>query len=223
MKSTNLLREINQIRKLMGLKESYQLITESAKTNNMKVARRYLQDKFGYDNDQIMRIFGAIQTDIPNVRLNNLKFLAGVTRMYMEKQLQDGKSIQNLNKTLGFINNDKNIASKFDRNLNNLSAEDLAIQFSNNMKSAFDAEKERMSNINFGVQNKNYTIVPIPDFETASKYGEYTSWCITHYPNMYDSYTNDGLGIFYFCLKKALKMCQRKKEKIVLWMSTDYQ
>lgn len=54
-------------------------------------------------------------------------------------------------------------------------------------------------------KNDEYDIIEVPDYETASKYGKYTSWCITHYSNIYDSYTTEGMGTFYFLLKKGFE------------------
>ena len=59
MINKTLIEEVKYITKLMGIsEEKCYLITENAKNNNMKLARRYLEEKLGWDNEQIMDFFG---------------------------------------------------------------------------------------------------------------------------------------------------------------------
>ena len=146
MINKTLIEEVKYISKLMGIsEEKCYLITENAKNNNMKLARRYLEEKLGWDNEQIMDFFGKMQHDIPNVRLNNCKYFLGVTRMIMEKQLTNGESIMKLNSILKYINNDESLNSSFDRNLNGLTFEKLSEQTSEGMEQAYKSERERFS------------------------------------------------------------------------------
>lgn len=87
--------------------------------------------------------------------------------------------------------------NKYDNDLNGMSYYEIAEQF--RPMYTQDAEKSRKNS--YGKQhavNNAYTIVRVPDFETASKYGKYTSWCITHSDSAYNSYTGGGSGLFYF-------------------------
>ena len=65
-----------------------------------------------------------------------------------------------------------------------------------------------------------YNIVRIDSFEQAQQYGQYTSWCVTHDENMFNSYTNNGIGQFYFCLRHGFetekahrKLCRVRDEQ----------
>ena len=195
----------------MGIsEEKCYLITENAKNNNMKSARRYLEEKLGWNNEQIMDFFGKMQHDIPNVRMNNCKYFLGVTRMIMEKQLTDGESIMKLNSILKYINNDESLNSSFDRNLNGLTFEKLSEQTTEGMEQAYKSERERLGSTDFGERNTSYNIVKINDFEEASEYSKFTSWCVTHDDEAFDSYTNNGICVFYFCLKDGFESIPEK-------------
>ena len=211
MINKTLIEEVKYITKLMGIsEEKCYLITENAKNNNMKSARRYLEEKLGWDNEQIMDFFGKMQHDIPNVRMNNCKYFLGVTRMIMEKQLTDGESIMKLNSILKYINNDESLNSSFDRNLNGLTFEKLSEQTTEGMEQAYKSERERFSSTDFGERNTSYNIVKINDFEEASEYSKFTSWCVTHDDEAFDSYTNNGICVFYFCLKDGFESIPEK-------------
>ena len=211
MINKTLIEEVKYITKLMGIsEEKCYLITENAKNNNMKSARRYLEEKLGWDNEQIMDFFGKMQHDIPNVRMNNCKYFLGVTRMIMEKQLTDGESIMKLNSILKYINNDESLNSSFDRNLNGLTFEKLSEQTTEGMEQAYKSERERLGSTDFGERNTSYNIVKINDFEEASEYGKFTSWCVTHDDEAFDSYTNNGICVFYFCLKDGFESIPEK-------------
>ena len=101
MINKTLIEEVKYITKLMGIsEEKCYLITENANNNNMKPARKYLEENRGWGNEQIMDFFGKMKHDIPNVRMSNCKYFLGVTRMIMEKQLTNGESIIKLNDIL---------------------------------------------------------------------------------------------------------------------------
>ena len=211
MINKTLIEEVKYIAKLMGIsEEKCYLITENAKNNNMKSARRYLEEKLGWDNEQIMDFFGKMQHDIPNVRMNNCKYFLGVTRMIMEKQLTDGESIMKLNSILKYINNDESLNSSFDRNLNGLTFEKLSEQTTEGMEQAYKSERERLGSTDFGERNTSYNIVKINDFEEASEYSKFTSWCVTHDDEAFDSYTSNGICVFYFCLKDGFESIPEK-------------
>ena len=211
MINKTLIEEVKYITKLMGIsEEKCYLITENAKNNNMKPARKYLEEKLGWDNEQIMDFFGKMQHDIPNVRMNNCKYFLGVTRMIMEKQLTDGESIMKLNSILKYINNDESLNSSFDRNLNGLTFEKLSEQTTEGMEQAYKSERERLGSTDFGERNTSYNIVKINDFEEASEYGKYTSWCVAHDDEAFNNHTNNGICVFYFCLKDGFESIPEK-------------
>ena len=211
MINKTLIEEVKYITKLMGIsEEKCYLITENAKNNNMKPARKYLEEKLGWDNEQIMDFFGKMKHDIPNVRMSNCKYFLGVTRMIMEKQLTNGESIIKLNSILKYINKDESINSSFDRNLNGLSFEKLSEQTTEGMEQAYKLERERLGSTDFGERNTSYNIVKINNFEEASEYGKYTPWCVTHEIEAFNDYTNNGICVFYFCLKDGFESIPEK-------------
>ena len=211
MINKTLIEEVKYITKLMGIsEEKCYLITENAKNNNMKLARRYLEEKLGWDNEQIMDFFGMMQHDIPNVRMSNCKYFLGVTRMIMEKQLTNGENIMKLNDILKYINNDESLNSSFDRNLNGLTFEKLSEQTTEGMEQAYKSERERLDSTDFGERNTSYNIVKINSFEEASEYGKYTPWCVTHKIKAFNDYTNNGIFVFYFCLKDGFESIPKK-------------
>ena len=211
MINKTLIEEVKYIAKLMGIsEEKCYLITENAKNNNMKSARRYLEEKLGWDNEQIMDFFGKMQHDIPNVRMNNCKYFLGVTRMIMERQLTNGENIIKLNSILKYINNDESLNTSFDRNLNGLTFEKLSEQMSEGMEQAYKSERERFSSTDFGERNTSYNIVKINNFKEASEYGKYTSWCVAHGEQAFKNYTSNGICVFYFCLKDGFENVPEK-------------
>ena len=211
MINKTLIEEVKYITKLMGIsEEKCYLITENAKNNNMKPARRYLEEKLGWDNEQIMDFFGKMKHDIPNVRMSNCKYFLGVTRMFMEKQLTSGESIIKLNSILKYINNDESLSNSFDRNLNGLTFEKLLEQTSDGMEQAYKLERERLGSTDFGERNTSYNIVKINTFKEASEYGKYTPWCVTHSKEAFDNYTSNGICVFYFCLKDGFESIPEK-------------
>ena len=211
MINMTLIEEVKYITKLMGIsEEKCYLITENAKNNNMKPARKYLDEKLGLDNEQIMDFFGKMQHDIPNVRMNNCKYFLGVTRMIMEKQLTNGENIMKLNDILKYINNNESLNTSFDRNLNGLSFEKLSEQTTEGMEQAYKLERERFSSTDFGERNTSYNIVKINNFKEASEYSKYTPWCVTNREQAFNDYTNNGICIFYFCLKDGFESIPEK-------------
>ena len=72
-----------------------------------------------------------------------------------------------------------------------------------------EAEKAEVDSMVFDTPS-DYEIVRIDSFDQASEYGEYTSWCVTHNENMFDSYTSNGINQFYFCLKHGFEDVKRR-------------
>ena len=63
------------------------------------------------------------------------------------------------------------------------------------------------------VENTHYKIYRIDSFEKASKFSPYTSWCVTKGENNYDAYTNNGYGLFYFCIRDDFKSVEEVKSE----------
>ena len=170
---------------------------------NFNKTKRYLKANGYLSSEQRWTVINSIRTDIPNVRLANHKFLFGAVRLYLQGQLSDGHSIHELNNTLKYIASDAHV-NEYDNNLNNESLQVLVNRFKgvakDDLRQSMEASNKRQLTV-----NQDYTIVPINNFEDASKYGRYTSWCITHDENMLNSYTRNGAGRFYFCLRNGFE------------------
>ena len=184
------------------------IITEGAESRNMGLAKHYLYDKRGMNEEQAMNTIGAIKTDIPNVRLAKCKFILGVTRMFCDGQLSDYQSIRLINKYLRYIASNAHI-NEYDQNLNNMSLEEIDERFGTVASQDLESEKYMMSLQDFK-SIYEYNIVPIDSFEESSKYGDYTEWCVTQDEKMFDSYTQGGLCKFYFCLREDFKQVERE-------------
>jgi len=157
--------------------------------------------KSAEEADKFVRV--DLRNDLPVLRdKNGGKFILGVTRMFLDRQLTDASTIMNLNKTLKLLT--QGHFNEYDRNLNGMSAQDVISRFSTAMKRMDDSEREELASMKFTVNN-DYQIVRIDDFEQSSQYGQYTSWCVTRDKRMFDSYTSDGLGQFYFCLRNGFE------------------
>lgn len=152
-----------------------------------------------------------IRNTVPNVRMADCKFLVGATRMYFDLQ-NDAHEFQSemnkLNKMLKIICTAH--ADEYDNDFNGLSFEELDKKFSGAVKKELDNDREEIGKLQL-VKNTAYTIIPIDSFKKAQKYRKYTSWCVTHYSNMYNNYTKDGLGRFYFCLQDGFESIPKAK------------
>lgn len=160
-----------------------------------------------------------VRNDVPSSRLpktdsgkDSCKFLPGVTRLYFQfskdsRQDEIQGKISQLEKIMKILTTSH--ADEYDGNLNNLSFKDLDDKFKGAIQKNLDDEMNALKNRKFK-RDTSYQIIPIPDFEAAEKYGKWTSWCVTHQRSMYDSYTKDGLGLFYFCLKDGFQNVERK-------------
>lgn len=178
------------------------LIFENRESKNINFARKYCISK-GYSQEQAQNIIDGIRHDIPNSRIAACKFLSGITRMFIDGQFTDANTIMQFNKTLRYIGSNAHV-DEYDYNLNNLSANDLIKRFSGVITNDIAREKELSASRTY-TQNNEYNIVKVPNFEVSSQYGDYTSWCVTQDEGAYNSYTNNGLGLFYFCLKNGFE------------------
>ena len=170
---------------------------------NFNKTKRYLKANGYLSSEQRWTVINNIRADIPNVRLANHKFLFGAARLYLQGQLSDGQAIHELNNALKYIASDAHV-NEYDNNLNNESLQVLVNRFKGVAKDDLQ-QSMAASNARQLTLNHDYTIVPINNFEDASKYGEYTSWCVTHDENILKSYTGNGAGRFYFCLRNGFE------------------
>jgi hypothetical protein len=181
------------------------ILAESQESKSISQAKNLVMQRLGYNEaqaDEFVRI--KLRNDIPILRTpQGGKFILGVTRMFLDGQLRNGNDIMTLNSTLKLIASDAHI-NEYDRNLNGLTAQDIIQKFSSAIIKDLENDKNSLSQMAF-IDTSNYKIVPINSFEEAEEYGNYTTWCITHYEEMFDSYTADGINQFYFCLRNGFE------------------
>lgn len=210
--------ELRKIQSLIGkldsnyrfLQESKLVINEDQTSKSIDQAKQlYMQrtGKSSEDADNFVRV--ALRNDLPILRgKEGSKFILGVTRMFLDGELRDERTINNLNKTLKLIASGHR--EEYNRDLNGESAQSLIQRFSDSIKQLDDKDRETVGNEQY-VENNLYNIVPINSFEEASRYSEYTTWCVTHQEEMFDSYTGNGVNQFYFCLRDGYQNVEKVK------------
>ena len=185
------------------------ILTESQESKSQSEAIKLVMNKFGWDKEranQFVRV--ELRNDLTALRDKQLaKFTLGVTRMFCIGQLANATIISQLNSTLNLL---KPHINDYDRNLNNLSAQELIERFRAIRQQNIDNTKTQLGSMEFG--ESHYTIVPINTFEEAQKYYKYTyqqsPWCLTHMEEMFNSYTCDGINQIYFCLRDGFESVQ---------------
>lgn len=215
--------EIPSVLSLMRINEAYlRVISEDAEGKNINRAEKFVKQshpeiigqRLENGVDMTPRVFTQeIRNLMPNVRGANCKFLLGAARIYFDDMSDDRDDMQRkasvLNKILKIATSDTHV-NEYDHNLNGMSLKELEGRFGGAVSQSL---KDDMADISSKRRERNgdYDIVKIPDFETAEKYGRYTSWCVTHDEDMYDNYTSGATGLFYFCLRKGYQAVSKVK------------
>jgi hypothetical protein len=187
-------------------RSNYYMINESQESKSQSEAIKLVMDTWGWDKEKADKFIRVdLRNDITPLRDKQIgKFTLGVTRMYLNNEITDARSIGDLNATLKLLTAHLN---EYDRNLNGLSAEELISKFKQARENNVKKEKQEINRIKFGVSD--YEIVRIDSFSDAKKYYNYTNpnsrWCLTHMSNMFDSYTCDGINQIYFCLRHGFE------------------
>ena len=181
------------------------ILTESQESKSISAAKKLVMQRLGYseqDADEFVRV--KLRGDLPALRTpEGGKFILGATRMFVNGELRDANIIVNLNATLKLIASEAHI-NEYDRNLNGESARTLIDRFKGARGSIISKTMETLNSMSFDGPSR-YNIVRIDSFKEARQYGQYTSWCVTHYENMFDNYTCDGMNQFYFCLRDGFE------------------
>ena len=175
-------------------------LNENRESKNMKMARNVVRAINPSADAQ--EVITAIRNDIPNARMLDCKFLPGVTRMCMNGEIQQASQILKLNKTLELLATAH--GNEYNQDLNGMGCDELIERFSKVASDMYQKEKDELNSMNFTL-NSDYEIVRIDSFEKAKQYHKYTSWCVCEKKANYDSYTNQGTGLFYFCLKRGFE------------------
>ena len=207
------------------------LICEDAEGKNINRAEKFIKQKYPEYLDRELTLPNGdkkkmsardwvtqIRNDIPSSRLpktengkDSCKFLLGVTRLYFgfakdSRQDEIQGKISQLEKIMKILTTSH--ASEYDNDLNGLSYNDLDNKFKGTIQKNLDNEINALKNQKFE-RDTSYKFIPIPDFKTAKRFGKWTSWCVTHQESMYDSYTKNGLGLFYFCIKDGFETVKK--------------
>ena len=180
----------------------------SKESKNISKARRVIRKAKSTLNPQ--QIIDAVRHDIPNSRLNDCKYLAGVTRMALNDELNDYETIGKLNQTLKLLATAH--ADEYDNNINGIAANELIERFRTESNVEYSNDVKAHNATQF-VENTHYKIYKIESFEEASKFSPYTSWCVTKGEDNYDAYTNNGYGLFYFCIRDDFKSVEEVKSE----------
>ena len=175
------------------------LILESKEDKTKKMLRSK-----GYDNPS--EIIKAVKHDFSELEHSErpaYKFLYGVCRMYVDKELQNANDISTMNSMLKIISVEPHL-SEYDHNLNGLSKDEIFQRFLPIQKKETEDEINFVKRMKFTGES-DYEIVKIDSYQDASRYKKYTSWCVTQNNSHFESYSCDGINQFYFCLKKGFE------------------
>ena len=165
--------------------------------------KRMLRSK-GYDNPS--EIIKAVKHDFSELEHSErpaYKFLYGVCRMYVDRELQNANDISTMNSMLKIISVEPHL-SEYDHNLNGLNKEEIFQRFLPIQKKETEDEINFVKRMKFTGES-DYEIVKIDSYRDASRYKKYTSWCVTQNNSHFESYSCDGINQFYFCLKKGFE------------------
>ena len=185
----------------------------SQESASIKEATHLVMDRLGYSKehaDSFIRI--DLRASFPVLRSKQGgKFILGVTRMYLDRQISDASMISSLNQTLKYIVTPAHY-NEYDRNLNGLSAQQLIDRFKQARTDNLDKEKAELGTTQY-TENPEYEIVRIDSFEQATQYGGCNDWCLAQ-PNgqyNYDQYTSNGVNQLYFILRDGFENEPRVK------------
>ena len=185
----------------------------SQETASIKEATRLVIDRLGYTNEQADRFVRIdLRASFPILRSKEGgKFILGVARMYLDRQISEASTISSLNQTLKYIVTPAHY-NEYDRNLNGLSAQQLIDRFKQARTDDLEKDKAELGTAQY-TENPEYEIVRIDSFEQAKQYGRYNDWCLAQ-PNgkyNYDQYTSHGVNQLYFILRDGFEKEPRVK------------
>ena len=188
----------------------HQMLTEGKLSKNRNAAKNHIMQELEYSESDAMKFIGKLKVKIPSVRLQQEKFLLGVARLFIDGDLSvdDYFKCTNFNQALKLIASDAHV-NEYDNNLNGMSADDLINRFADMRVGELSKRKELIGGKHYQ-QNREYTIVPINSFDEATKYAKYNEWCVTYSEEMFDEYTSNGAGRFYFCLLNGFENVPEK-------------
>ena len=199
------------------------MLTEGVETRRTDSVKKYLIEQCPDVNnkDEAWELIKQIKKIIPNCKSHKCKFLLGVCRLLFDNRQEfhgaliptknkkhkiylNASQVDMLDKTLKYVNLEPYV-NEYNEDLNGLKYADLIRKF-RPIKIAYLAQlKKELSEKKYTKRNPKYTIIPIKTFNDAKRFAKYTDWCITTKENMFDHYTDDNKGMFYFCLTDDFK------------------
>ena len=193
-----------------------QLITESQESKSIEEAKRLLIARGQSEERADWMVRYALRHDMPAFAHNPKagKFILGVVRMYLDRQIMDATTIFNLDESIKIAATDE-YYEQFDRNLNGMSAQEVIDMFAPIIREINRQYREQVNSTTYELNNR-YTIVPIRDYRHATEFRQYSDWCLCELgyegERSYDSYTCDGLCQLYFCLRDDYREMTNRKE-----------
>lgn len=163
----------------------------------MHKARRVLGD-FGYTASHCTELVQHWQHKRCFAQ-NNGFGLPGYARLFGEGEIEPTNSFS-IEKIIDLIANkyQGQITTYLEKDGKPLDAYDLEMEFGNE---ANEFRKRKRKNDVYIKPNEHYKIYRIANFEDAEKWSDSCDWCITNDAKAYDRETNEGSGIFIFCIR----------------------
>ena len=117
-------------------------INESQESESIKAARKLYMQRRGVDENEADRwVRIDLRGDIPALRSKQGgKFIFGITRMFLDGQIRDAATIENINTSVQYASTDAHI-KEYDRNLNGLSAQEFINKFADAVKADSQADR----------------------------------------------------------------------------------
>lgn len=211
------------VKDFASISEAYlDCVQEDAEGRNINRAERYISAKHAIMLTQTLSngerltprtVTEIVRNAVPNSRLLKCKFLKGVTRIYLSDIMNSRgafKKANVLDRILKSISNNSTMRDGYDFDLNGLSLDELRDSIAVRFPKEIDDDRKRINGMAFE-RRGDYSVVPIRSFAEARPYAKYADWCICDSERMYDSYTADGDGMFYFCLKDGFERIRKEK------------
>lgn len=211
------------------------MLTEGVETKRMKSAKEYIIENCPdvNDKDEALKLIGKIKSVIPNCKLQKCKFLLGVCRLlfdnssrrYVTSIVLDSKKysiclnayqVDMLDKTLKYVADESHV-NEYNEDLNGLSYDELIRRFKTIKITDLARLKKELSEKKYAKRNPKYTIIPIKTFNEAKHFADYTTWCVTSSEKMFQHYTDDNKGMFYFCLTDDFKNIEKPESPSTIY------
>ena len=196
------------------------MLTEGVETKRTDSVKKYLIEQCPdvNDKDEAWELIKQIKKVIPNCKSHKCKFLLGVCRLLFEgtskrfvttisgiyKIRLNAYQVDMLDKTLKYVALEPYV-NEYNEDLNGLTYDELIRRFKPIKIAYLTQLKKELSEKKYTKRNPKYTIIPIKTFNEAKHFAKYTDWCVTTKENMFDHYTDDNKGMFYFCLTDDFK------------------